>query len=178
MSAERESIEILERPTRAAADIYGTVNWAKEKDKRECRALSVWSSSCSRQADQHASKAKYLRKVNILSITTVLTLTGASAVLSGLSTDNAFAREPLAIGALSLSSLAGIATGMMAFVDAAGRRNLHLLAESMYSILSRDIAVYLLSTDDPEQGHMLNSEMAIQEYRRRLDTLETSCPPL
>ena len=178
MTDDRVSIEILERPTRDAAAIYGNVNWAKEKDKRECRALSIWSSSCSRQADLHASKAKSLRKLNVAMISTVLCLTGSTAVLSGLATDEEFHKGPLAIGALVLSSLAGVAAGISAFVDAAGRRNLHLLSESSYSILSRDIAVYLLSTDDPEQGHMLNSEMAIQAYQRRLDNLETSSPPL
>lgn len=174
----RPSLEVFERPSRRDADIYGTVNWAKPGDKRECRALSVWATECSNKADQHSLTAKSLRAWNAGMVSAVLVFTGASAVMSGLSTDTDFNRPPLSIAALTLSSCAGIATGIMAFIDAAGRRNHHLLAETMYAILARDIAVYLLSTDDPEQGHVLNPDSAIQEYRRRMDNLESSCPPL
>jgi hypothetical protein len=146
----------------------------------QANALSLWVDACSSRAIAHALRAADLRSEHLLLMTFSIVCSSLAAVLSGMAVEGVLTGTDKLWGSvvgLVVSSGSAVALGLHGLLDPAGRRKSHLLAETQFKILARDVAVYLSSVDNKEDtSDRLTLYSALREYQRRLDNLDSVAP--
>jgi hypothetical protein len=155
--------------------------WTRISSKRQVhKVIMKWMKECKECAEGHLAKSKVLRRTHYtLSVLGILS-GSVSSVLSVLYSSDGpggGTKEPTWIGRLA-AVMSGISTALMAILtvlDPSARRLTHLNAELNYSLLERDLGVYL-ATDEPEDYEEWRLD-AIR-FQRRIDNAQAIAPPL
>ena len=152
--------------------------WKPVTDPRGIHLIvKSWIVECKANADGHLVKSKRLRAIHYgLSMLGIVTGTLAS-VLSVVYSSNDGFDEPVWVGVIA-AVMSGLSTATMAVLtvlDPSARRLTHLTAELNYSLLSRDMGVYLLTerADDFDEWRM-----DATRFQRRIDNAQAVAPPL
>lgn len=169
------------RPTGSAAILNFAEHLFRHSDKRdrpEIQALVKWVEVCSVLSEKHYKKARGLRAMHLLFVTVAICCSACTTVLSlpPVLSQGVWSDTLLSISVLG--ALSAIATGMDTALDPAGRRKEHLRSEFDYSILARDIAVFLTTAEadlSPDQDPW---GTAVVRFQRRLDNVESMAPPV
>lgn len=130
------------------------------------KLLSAWVKHCEHSNIKHASKANWLRyahfTLSILSMGTVMSMTIISAIVPNTN-----------VATVIQSAVAAFLMALQNVLDFQGRAKNHFVAAGEYSILGREIAT-TLGTSDEERNW---GEMC-RLYQRQLDITESNAPPL
>lgn len=152
--------------------------WHPVKDQRGVRKIiESWMSECKKNAAGHLQKSKQLRGLHYgLSVMSIVAGALASVMSVVYSSANAL-QQPEWVGVMAAIT-SGVSTATMAVLtvlDPSARRLTHLTAELNYSLLARDLGVYIMTEreEDFEEWRV----DAIR-FQRRIDNAQAVAPPL
>lgn len=149
---------------------------ARTSDRPEIQALAKWVAVCSHESVYHSKKAAHLRGVHFALAGMAIACSAAAAMLS-LPGAIGSPGNALSVAAACCGAMSTCASSMVAMLNPQGRRNNHLRSESDYSVLGRDIAVFLATTGDDGAHDDHGWSYAMRNFQRRLDNVEALAPP-
>lgn len=139
------------------------------------KIIESWVHECKSNANGHLKKSKRLRGLHYgMSVLSIVTGSIASVMSVVYSSD---IHQPTWVSVMA-AVLSGISTAGMAVLtvlDPSARRLTHLTAELNYSLLARDLKVYIMTerSNDFEDWRV----DAIR-FQRRIDNCQAVAPPL
>lgn len=155
------------------------ISVARPVDQSEIRTIVRWVAACLESRDKHRRKASALKFMHYGLMISSIVCSGLASILAipGLDTG---AIDAVALAVSVVSAFSVVFVSMASLFDASGRRKDHLRSELDYSLLARDMRVFL-ATQDQQPGGTEETDpwgMAVIRFQRRMDNVESTAPPV